>query len=94
VAALADARRALASGDAAEALRLLDVHDRRFAPPALSAEATILRIEALVAVGRLDEARGLATGFVTAHPDSPYAQRVASLVRAAGAVGNAGADTP
>lgn len=94
VAALADARRALASGDAAESLRLLDVHDRRFDPPALSAEATILRIEALVAVGRIDEARGLATRFVTAHPDSPYAQRVASLVRAAGDVGSAGADIP
>jgi|HubBroStandDraft_1064217.scaffolds.fasta_scaffold110308_2 hypothetical protein len=80
VAALAEARHALASGDAATSLGLLDGYDRRFAQPILTLEATVLRVEALVALGRIDEARGLARGMLAAHPDSPYAQRVRSLI--------------
>ena len=80
MAALGEARHALASGDAAASLRLLDGYDRRFAQPILTVEATVLRVEALIALGRIDEARGIARGMLAAQPDSPYAQRVRSLI--------------
>ena len=78
--ALDDARHALASGDAATSMRLLDAYGARFAQPILGPEATVLRIEALVALGRGDEARGLAGEFLASQPDSPYAERIRSLV--------------
>jgi hypothetical protein len=88
VIALGEARRALTSGEAVSSLSLLETYDRRFVQPTLALEATVLRIEALVALGRLDEARRLARGMLVAHPDSPYAQRVRSLV------GPAASDAP
>jgi hypothetical protein len=83
--ALDDARHALASGDAATSMRLLDAYGARFAQPILAPEATVLRIEALVALGRGDEARGLAGEFLASQPDSPYAERVRSLLGRAAA---------
>jgi hypothetical protein len=80
VLALDEARHALASGDAAKSLRLLDDFDRRVTQPALMPEATVLRVETLVALGRIDEARALVDGLLAAHPDTPYAQRLRSLV--------------
>jgi hypothetical protein len=92
VAALADARGALGSGDAAGALRLLDAYGRRFVPPSLGTEATILRIEALAAAGQTADARALATQFLSAHPDSPYARRLSSLVRVTNEAANPAID--
>lgn len=78
--ALEVARRALASGEPAAALRSLDDYDQRFTPPLLGQEATVLRIEAWIAAGRVDIARKLAGAMLAAQPGSPYATRVRSLL--------------
>jgi hypothetical protein len=78
--ALDAARRALASGDAEAALRSLDAYDHQFARRRLAPEASVLRIESLVAQGHLDRARDLAQALLAAEPDGPYAQRVRSLL--------------
>jgi hypothetical protein len=69
VSALDDARRALASGDAESALRSLDTYDRQFARRRLGPEAAVLRIESLVAQGRLDRARELGQALLAAEPN-------------------------
>jgi hypothetical protein len=78
--ALDDARQALASGDADGALRTLDGYDRRFARRRLGPEAIVLRLEALVAQGRWDQARHLGRELLAAEPDGAYAQRVRSIL--------------
>jgi hypothetical protein len=83
VAALQRTRQSLASGEPAAALRSLDDYDQRFAQPILGPEAMVLRIEALIAAGRVDIARQIAGGMLAAQPDSPYARRVRSLLAAA-----------
>jgi hypothetical protein len=80
VAALDGAREALVGGDAARALRALDDHDRRFSRGALGPEATVLRIEALVQRGDRAAATRLGTAFLAAHPRSPLAARLRTLL--------------
>ena len=82
VAALDAARVALSSGNAAAALRALDDHDRRFPGGVLGMEATVLRIEALVARGDRASASRLGRTFLDAHPRSPHASRVRTLIGA------------
>jgi hypothetical protein len=67
---LADARAALASGDAARALRLSDEHLRRFPRAQLGEEREAIAIQALVGLGRYDEARARAARFRAASPHS------------------------
>jgi hypothetical protein len=75
------ARGALARGEPADALTALNAYDLRFFQrPRLAEEAAVLRIEALVDLGRTDEARRVADRFLRADPASPYAKRVRSLV--------------
>jgi len=81
---LRDARAALRRGDAASALALLDVHDRRFPAGALGEDCSAARIHALCALGRVDEVRVLAAQFVAAHPVSPHA----AMVRASCSAGS------
>jgi len=76
------ARSALARGDAQGALALLDRYAKRFPKPRLGAEATVLRIEALAASGRRDEAVRLGKALLTREPRGPYARRVRSLIGA------------
>jgi hypothetical protein len=76
VAALNRARSSLAAGDATAALRALDDYDARFPDGVLAEEAAVMRIDALVAMGRREEASDLARRFIAAHPASPYASRV------------------
>jgi TolA-binding protein len=83
VAALDRARDALASGNAAGALRLVDEYDRQFPRGALAQEATALRIEALVQQGNRDAAGRLAERFLDANPRSPHAARIRLLVQRA-----------
>jgi outer membrane protein assembly factor BamD (BamD/ComL family) len=78
--ALDGARVALSSGDSARALSILDRYTSDFPHGALAPEATLLRIEALVAAGDGDGARRTAAAFLASHPDSPYAKRIASLL--------------
>jgi hypothetical protein len=75
---LGDAQRALSSGDARRALRLLDTHAERFPRAALSEERDAARVSALCALGRRTEARALADDFLARSPASPLARRVRS----------------
>jgi TolA-binding protein len=72
------ARAALASGDATRALSALDEHAARFPRGTLSAEAAVLRIEAVARTGDTDTARRLAHAFLADHAASPYAARVST----------------
>jgi TolA-binding protein len=81
VVALERAHQALASHDPDAALRRLDEYRAQFPAGVLSSDATVLRVEALLAKGDLAGARRLADAYSTAHPDSPYAKRIEDLVR-------------
>jgi hypothetical protein len=76
VASLDRAERALAAGDAAEALRLADDYDRRFPTGSLLQEATVVRVEALLKLGHRDEAARVGRTFLASHPSSPYAAKI------------------
>jgi hypothetical protein len=80
VAALDRARGALAAGDAAGALRLLDKYEMSFPKANLAQEATILRIEALLKQGNRDAAVDLGNGFLAEHPASSHAAKVSRLL--------------
>lgn len=73
VAAIDRARAALARGDSAQTLRIVDEYDRLFPNGILVQEATALRIEALLKQGNRGIAAELANRFLTLHPRSPYA---------------------
>ncbi|AKU94898.1 hypothetical protein AKJ09_01562 [Labilithrix luteola] len=80
LAAIEAARRVLASGRASEALSR--VHDYRatFTNAHFSDEADVIEVQALVALGRTDEAQSKAQRFLAAHPQSAYAKRIRALV--------------
>ena len=80
--ALDAAREALGSGDASGALRRSTSTTRRFPRATLGPEATMLRIEALVARGERAAAERVGKAFVEAHPKSPYEGRIRSLLGA------------
>jgi outer membrane protein assembly factor BamD (BamD/ComL family) len=81
VALIDAARSALSSGMADRALDALAQYQSRYPAGSFRPEATALRVEALARSGRSAEARALAERFVSEHPGSPLADRVA---RAAG----------
>ncbi|HEX3850791.1 MAG TPA: outer membrane protein assembly factor BamD [Polyangiaceae bacterium] len=80
VAAIKSAKGALASGNAAQALRELDAYKLHFPRGRLSQEATVVRIEALIDSGNQAAAGTVADRFLAAHPDSPYSARIRTLV--------------
>lgn len=84
VALLDEAREALAKGDANGTLQRLDQFDRRFAPALLEPEAQVLRVEALMRRGSTEDARRQGAAFLAAHPESPHAARVRSLIGSTG----------
>jgi len=69
---LDDARGALGAGDAGKALALADEHGRRFPRAQLSEEREAIGIQALVALGRNDEARARAARFKAVAPNSLF----------------------
>jgi hypothetical protein len=73
---LRGAHAALAAGDAAGALRLLELHAARFPASALEPERSAERVFALCLARRADDARAAADGFLRMHPDGPLARRV------------------
>jgi hypothetical protein len=85
LALLKEARFALRAGDAKRALDVLDRHSRTRAADSLHAEASLLRMEALAALGRRAEASQLATRFVRENPFSALADRARSFITASGA---------
>ena len=77
---LVDGARAAIAGRPAEALRLLDQHARAYPAGQLALERDLLRVEALVSLGRHDEAALFARSLADRAPRSLQAQRAAKLV--------------
>jgi TolA-binding protein len=77
---LDSARSALKAGSPGRAIALLDQYARTYPRGKLTQEATLLRVEALVRSGKQAQAVSLARRFRTAHPSSPYTQRLESIV--------------
>ena len=80
VSALDEARRALSSGDAESALLALNRYELRVPSPRLGPEATVLRIEALLAERDFDRARQLGEELLAKDPGGAYAQHVRTLL--------------
>lgn len=80
VAALDRARAALAAGDPARTIDLLDGYEQAFPRGALQQEATYLRIQALSKSGQRGAARDLAAHFLADHPASPHASQLQHLL--------------
>lgn len=80
VAALDRARSALGAGDARGALAFLDAYERSYPRGTLTPEATVLRVRALVQLGRRSDAESVVDGFVRTHPGSAQAARLRALV--------------
>jgi hypothetical protein len=74
------ARAALRGGDAPAALRGLDGYRTQFPNGALANEASVVRVETLLATGRRDEAAGEAARFLARNPPGPFADRVRALM--------------
>jgi hypothetical protein len=72
------ARRELAAGQASLALLSLEEHARRFPSAALGEEREALRVFALCALGRVEDAKRSAAAFVGASPRSPLIPRLRS----------------
>lgn len=75
------AQRALARHDGAAALRTLAALDRAQPQGNLREERDALRVLALCAADRADDARAAATVFLSRHPGSPQAARVQGACR-------------
>jgi hypothetical protein len=74
------ARGALSGGEAQRALDILRRYEAKYTAGSFRPEATAIRIEALVKLGRQSEARALATRFVAEQRGTLLANRVADLV--------------
>ncbi len=70
------ARAALARDDAARTLSLLNTYARQFPSGTLREEATVLKVKALEARGRSQEADSLKDDFRKQHPNSAHNQRL------------------
>jgi outer membrane biosynthesis protein TonB len=80
VKALGRAKAALSAGNPQQALRELDAYRAAFPAGKLGQEATVTRIEALVASGDRATAKRLGERFLSHSAKSPYAARVRSLI--------------
>jgi hypothetical protein len=78
-AALEAARKALPS-DAAGALVAIDRYDARFPSGALAEEATVLRVQALLTLGRRADATAVVDAFQRQRPASSYVGRLRALL--------------
>jgi hypothetical protein len=79
IALIDEARDAISSGSANRAIQLVRQYQSKYPSGSFGPEATALRIEALVKLGRIAEARRAAERFVAQHGGSPLADRVARL---------------
>jgi len=77
---LEEARVALEAHAGANALRLLDEYARLFPAGSMRIEATALRVEALLVLGRRSDAQALGDSFLAHYPKSPAAMRVRLLL--------------
>jgi hypothetical protein len=62
------------------ALSALNDYERTFPAGAMKVEASALRVEALEAAGRRQEAAALARAFLAAYPENPMAGRVRTVL--------------
>jgi hypothetical protein len=74
------ARQALLRGDPKLTLSRLDAYRTQFPKGALRSEAAMLRVEALVAVGDRAGAKRVGQQLLRGAPNSPYSQRIRSLL--------------
>jgi hypothetical protein len=80
--ALVDAARsALANGEAQRALSIVHDYQTQYPSGTFRPEVAAVKIEALVKLGRMSEARALAERFVVTHGPGPLADRVARLAQ-------------
>lgn len=77
------ARQALPTSPA-RTLALAEEHLRRYPHGILDQEREALRIEALVALGRIDDAEARARAFAAAYPNSPHRGRIAHALARGG----------
>ncbi len=77
---LREAQAALA-GSPARALALAEEHARSHPRGNLGQEREMVRIQALVALGKKEEARAAARAFKERHPGSAYTQRIDDVVK-------------
>ncbi len=83
VAVLDRARAAIDSGNPAAAVAELDAYATRFPHGTMAPEATLLRIEALIAAGDRPAAARVADAFTAQNPKSPYTTRLRTLLDSA-----------
>lgn len=76
------ARQAQASGNSQRALQLVATYEKNYPKGRLSAEATVVKIEALFVSGQTAAATSLARGYLKNNPRSPYGQRLRGLIPA------------
>ena len=79
LAVVESARHSLSSGKADECLATLQGYDQKFPSGVFATEVRMVRIEALRAAGRDDEALVLARGLLASEPRGPYADRLRTL---------------
>ncbi len=79
-AALIEAARAVVRRDPARALTLTETHRRSFPSGELAPEREVLAIDALVRLGRREEATARASAFRAAHPRSIHTARIAAIL--------------
>jgi hypothetical protein len=77
---LDQARSALASGRASDAIALVSAYERDFPRGALAREAQVVRIEAYAKLGQAAMASQLAAQFVARYPEDPHSPRLRGLV--------------
>jgi len=80
IALLDRARESLLAGDPRRTIALLDAYERARVGTSLAAEATLLRIEALLGSGEQARAASLASEFLRSHPESPVADRMRAII--------------
>lgn len=78
------ARRSPARGDGAGAIKHLNDYGRQYPKGRLRAEASVLRIEALMAEGDRTAASRLGKALLKQSPNGPYARRIRSVLERGG----------
>ena len=79
VAFIDSARAAVFAGEGRRALEILRRYQDRYATGSFRPEATAIKVEALMKLGRATEARALAERFVAEHRGTLLARRVADV---------------
>ncbi len=77
---LAGARSALRSGDGVRALRELDRYESEAPSRRMASESTLLRVRALMKLGRRAEAEALVANHLARHPNDAYTRKLSDIV--------------